>query len=28
VLTDALLSHLAYEEEELLDPIGRLSIQV
>jgi hemerythrin-like domain-containing protein len=27
-LSEALLSHLAYEEEELLEPIGRLSIRV
>ncbi len=28
VLTDALLSHLAYEEAELLEPIGRLALAI
>ncbi len=27
-LSDALLAHLKYEEEQLLEPIGRLAIQV
>ncbi len=28
VVNEMLLSHLAYEEDELLEPIGRLSIAI
>jgi hypothetical protein len=27
-LSDALLAHLKYEEDQLLEPIGRLGIQI
>jgi hypothetical protein len=27
-LSDALLAHLKYEEDQLLEPIGRLAVQV